>query len=468
LIAVASVTERRVMRAKLPRLTPDASQEKAIQKMVAEPTKAALNASLMGTGKTLMATEVALRLNAKTVLIIAPLNTYWGWHDTIQRQTGYSANGLHKIDSSTKGREAFRSLTESASGWYFVGREYFRTKEWHKIVPDIVLVDECHFMQNRASKSFKVAKTLKAGFKLSMSGTPFGNRFEGFWAVTRFLWPDDKIVQKSFWKWVEHWALTKYNPFSNVEIVGEKVPGSFANTLPCYVRLEPDYSIDVVHEVRYVDLVPAQRKIYLKFQRDLVVWLKDNPLIAEVPIAARIRLRQMTLAVPSLTEDDQVYFAEDAVSTKYQALVEIIDDNPAEKMLILTDSQKYAKLVTDRLNAKYGADCAFEWSGQASQPQREEAKQKFIKGDKRFIVAVIPAIAEGVDGLQDACRTVVWLSHSDSNILNQQVLDRIRRRGQKEVVQVFDIVARDTYDEGQLDTLLQRELDARASLKEDK
>jgi SNF2 family DNA or RNA helicase len=61
----------------------------------------------------------------------------------------------------------------------------------------------------------------------------------------------------------------------------------------------------------------------------------------------------------------------------------------------------------------------------------------------------------------------VWLSHSDSNILNQQVLDRVRRRGQEKVVNVYDIVARDTFDEGQLDVLLQRELDLRASLKED-
>ncbi len=373
-----------------------------------------------------------------------------------------------KIDSSTNGRKAMADITAGVSGWYFVGREYFRSKEWLKVRPDIVLVDECHFMQNRASKGFKVAKQLKAGYRLSMSGTPFGNRFEGFWAVTRFLWPDDKIVQKSFWKWVEQWAVTAYNPFSSIEVQGEKVPGAFANTLPCYVRLEPDYNIDVLHEVRYVDLVPAQRKVYEKFQKDLVVWLQDNPLVAEVPIAARIRLRQMTLAVPSITTDDQVYFADDAVSTKYQALVEIVDDNPDDKMLVLTDSQKFAKIVADRLNAKYGAGSAFEWSGTASQGQRETAKQEFIKGSKRFIVAVIPAIAEGVDGLQDACRTVVWLSHSDSNILNQQVLDRIRRRGQKQLVQVYDIVARDTYDEGQLDTLLQRELDLRASLKEEK
>ena len=456
------------MRAKLPKLTPDAKQEQAIAKMVASPTSSALNASLMGTGKTLMATEVALRLGAETVLIIAPLNTYWGWHDTIQRQTDYNANGLHKIDSSKNGRDAYHNLSKSVAGWYFVGREYFRTKEWHKFTPDIVLVDECHFAQNRQSKSFKVLKTLKAKYKLSMSGTPFGNKFEGFWAVTRFLWPDDSIVDRSFWKWVEKWAVTKYNPFSSVEVVGEKQPGAFANTLPCYVRLEPDYTIDVVEEVRYVDLVPAQRKVYEKFQRDLVVWLKENPLVAEVPIAARIRLRQMTLAVPNLTEEGEVYFEDDAVSTKYQALLEIIEDNPDEKMLLLTDSQKYARIVTKRLNAKLGEGSAFEWSGNANQKQREEAKQSFMNGSLRFIVAVIPAIAEGVDGLQDACRTVVWLSHSDSNILNQQVLDRVRRRGQKQVVRVYDIVARDTYDEGQLDTLLQRELDLRASLKEAK
>lgn len=453
------------MRAKLSKLTPDPKQEKAIAKIISEPTRAALNASLMGTGKTVMGVEVALRMGVKTALIIAPLNTYWGWYDTLMRQTEYQADGIRKIDSSTKGKQAYRDLASGVDGWYFIGREYFRMKEWYKIVPDIALVDECHFAQNRKSKSFKVLKQLKPRFKLSMSGTPFGNKFEGFWAVSRWLWSDDKIVDRSFWKWVEKWASTRYNPFSGVEVVGELKPGAFAKSLPCYVRLEPDYNIDMVEEVRYVDLVPAQRKIYKQFEKDLVVWLKENPLVAEVPVAARIRLRQMTLAVPSLREDGSVWFDEDAVSTKYKALIEIIEDHPQDKMLILTDSQIYAKIVTDRLN-KREAESAFEWSGKASQKQREEAKSRFINGSMKYIVAVIPAIAEGVDGLQDVCSTVVWLSHSDSNILNQQVLDRIRRRGQKQVVNVYDIIARDTFDEGQLDSLIQTQLSMNASLRE--
>lgn len=448
-------------RTKLPKLTLDDLQMTAVEKIICEPTKAALNASLMGTGKTLMGVESAVRLGAKTVLIIGPLNTYWGWYDTIQRQTDYKAT-ISKIDSTKKGKEAFDNLVKKQDGWYFIGREYFRTKEWAKVVPDVALVDECHFAQNRQSKSYKVLSTLKPKFKLSMSGTPYGNKFEGFWAVSRWLWPDR--IQRSFWAWAQEWSKIAYSPFSKYDIVGELNPGEFAKSLPCYIRLHPAKEIDFVEEVRYVDLSPAQRKIYDKFERDLVVWLEEHPMIADVPIASRIRLRQITLAVPSISKDGEIYFENDAVSTKFNALKEIIEDNPDTPILILTDSQKYAKIVVNRL----GVDKAFEWSGTANQTQREDAKQRFIKGQLKYIVAVIPAIAEGVDGLQDVCSTVVWLSHSDSNVLNQQVLDRIRRRGQKELVKVYDIVARDTYDEGQLSSLVETQLKMNASLRKEK
>ena len=444
------------MRKKLEPLVLEERQLKVVERIISEPTKSALNASLMGTGKTLISVEVGLRLDAQTVLIVAPLNTYWGWWDTLARQTAYGKE-LRRIDSSKAGMSVMRDLRNGVAGWYFIGREYFRSKDWTGVVPDLALVDECHFAQNRNSKSFKSLMKLKAGFKVSMSGTPFGNKFEGFWAVTRWLWPDK--IPKSFWAWVGDWCDTGWSPFSYSEINGEKKPGAFVKSLPCYARLEPNHNLEVVEEVRFVDLAPSQRKIYNQFEKDLVVWLKDNPMVAEVPIAARIRLRQITLATPSIV-DGEVVFEADAVSTKYKALLEILEDNPDEPMLLLTDSQKYAKLVADRLGVK-----AFEWSGTKSQKQREEAKQLFLAGELQLIVAVIPAIAEGVDGLQDVCSTIVWLSHSDSNLMNQQVVDRIRRRGQKSVVKIYDIVARDTYDEGQLSSLVEAQLKMNESLR---
>jgi superfamily II DNA or RNA helicase len=447
-------------RTKLSKLTLEPEQLKAVEKIISEDTKAALNASLMGTGKTLMAVEAAIRVDSKTTLIVAPLNTYWGWYDTIMRQTEYKANALNKITSAKDGKQALLNLHNSEQGWYFVGREYFRTLDWSKIKPDMVIVDEVHFAQNRNSKSFKALKTLNPTYRLALSGTPAGNKFEGFWAVTRWLWASK--IPKSFWGWVYDWCELEYSPFTKYEIVGEKNAGEFVKSLPCYIRLEPNHNLEVVTEVRYVDLTPAQRKIYDKFEKDLVVWLGENPMIAEVPIAARVRLRQITLAVPTITDEGEVIFEDNAVSTKLKALNEIIEDTPTDPMLLLTDSQKYAKLVATRLG-----DQAFEWSGQANQKQREEAKQKFLKGELRYIVAVIPAIAEGVDGLQDVCSTVVWLSHSDSNLMNQQVLDRIRRRGQKDVVKVYDIVARDTYDDPQMDNLVRKQLAMNATLRDE-
>jgi hypothetical protein len=450
-------------REKLPPLSLEPDQRMAVEKIISEDTMSALNASLMGSGKTLMAIEAVKGSDAKTVLIIGPLNTYWGWFDTIQRQTEYAAN-IVRVDSSKDGRKAMLDLQAGVEGWYFVGREYFRSKDWSKIKPDYVLVDEVHFAQNRNSRSHKALMKLKSKRKLAMSGTPFGNKFEGAWAITRWLWPDK--IPASYWKWVYQWCNLGYSPFTKHEVLGELEPGKFADWLPCYVRIEPNHNLEVVEETRFVDLVPAQRKIYNKFQKDLVVWLQENPLVADVPIAARVRLRQMTLAVPSVDDEDgSIYFAEDAVSTKWSALADIIDDNPDEPMLILTDSQKYAKIVTDRINKKLGKFLAFEWSGQANQKQREAAKRLFLSGEMKYIVAVIPAIAEGVDGLQNVCSTVVWLSHSDNNLMNQQVLDRIRRRGQQGIVRVYDIIARDTFDEGQLDTLLVRQLQMNATLR---
>lgn len=451
-------------RPKLPKLTLDPEQKMAVEKITSGDTTSALNASLMGSGKTLMAIEAVAATDAKTILIIGPLNTYWGWYDTIQRQMDYTQS-VRRIDSSKQGSAAMKDMIGKVPGWYFIGREYFRSKDWTNIKPDYVLVDEVHFAQNRNSRSFKALMKLKSKYKLAMSGTPFGNKFEGAWAVTRWLWPDK--VPASFWKWVYKWCNLGYSPFTKHEILGELEPGEYIKWLPCYVRIEPNHNIEVIEETIYVDLLPAQRKLYGKFQKDLVVWLQDNPLVAEVPIAARVRLRQMTLAVPSIDDDGGIYFEDGAKSTKWNALSDLIDDNEDTPMFILTDSQKYAKIVTDRLNEKFGMFVAFEWSGQANQKQREAAKRLFEAGELQFIVAVIPAIAEGVDGLQNVCSTIVWLSHSDNNLLNQQVVDRIRRRGQSEVVRIYDIIARDTYDEGQLDALLLKQLQMNATLRKE-
>lgn len=454
----------------------DEEQEAAVQRMLSEPSRAVLNASEMGRGKTVMTVELTKRLGASTILVICPLATRVGWERTFnQQQIGLS---VQRIDSTVKGKAAYAALAQKEPGVYLVGREYFRMLEWKKIKPDVAVYDEIHSVQNRNGVGFKVLKTLKAGFKVGLSGTPGGNKFQGLWSVCRWLWPDQ--VERSFWRWVTQYARTQTEYFASgevVKVVGEREKGAFVKTLPCYVRLESSLSTEYIEEIRYVELTPTQRKIYTEMEDEMIMWLGENPSVASVPIVQRIRLRQITLGVPSsqwitvrkrdkktglMYEEDKqdIFFDEGCKSSKIDALKEIINElDEGTPILVLCDSQKFVREVTRRLGDK-----AVEWSGKVTHHKREELASGFVSGKYQYIVAVIPAVAEGLDGLQHVANHVVWLSRSENDLMNRQAAARLHRTGQQKHVYSYDIQAADTYDSGIFQRLELQQKEMRATL----
>lgn len=432
-------------------------------------------ATQVGGGKTLIAVEVAKRLKTKTNFVIAPKGTHKrAWIKTIISQIPDAV--VYKIDSSTAGKNAFLKLEAKQEGWFIITPEFFRNYQWRGIEPDFAVFDEVHRASNRNSKTAKMLHTLKAKRRLGMSGTIAGNKIDGFWSVLRWIYPD--VAGRSYWAWVEEYCETKVDFFAGKVVEKEKTPGKIVTTIPCYIRhlkrekcceLHPngiDYELPPIQEeVRTVDLLPEQKKIYKKLEQDLFVWLGENPLVVEAPVAVRTRLRQITLGVPTIDpETGEVTFAEDCKSTKLIELLQIIEDHPeGEQMLILTHSQKFAKVTTQRLSGM--GMTAFEWSGQKSQKQRDEALEKFIAGEIQFIVAVISAIGEGTDGLQEACNVVVWLSEDDNRLLNEQAAGRLDRKGQKKSVISYKIIADDTYDEGILSRLVRDRIKMNESLR---
>jgi SNF2 family DNA or RNA helicase len=366
-------------------------------------------------------------------------------------------------------------LKTGVAGWYLISPEFFRKMYWGGMPVDFAVFDEAHRASNRKSKTAVALHSLKAKGKLAMSGTIAGNRVEGFYSIIRWVYPD--VAGRSYWSWVDKYMSTKMDFFAGKQPDGEKTPGIIVDSIPCYVRhlkrekccaLHPK-GIDselppVTFEQRTVQLSAEQKRIYKKLEKDLLVWLGENPLVVEVPVAMRVRLRQITLGVPTLLDDGSVDFMEDCKSSKLDEFFEIISDSPdGEPMLVLTHSQKFARVTVKRLQ-KAGF-VAVEWSGAVSQKVRDGYLEDFIAGKIQFIVAVISAIGEGTDGLQEACSTVVWLSKDDNRILNEQASGRLDRQGQKGSVISYEIIAEDTYDEGQLSKLVRDQLAMNTSLR---
>lgn len=444
----------------LSRLTPTDEQGAAIVRMVNEPSGAALQGSDLGTGKTLMAVETMLRLGAKTILVSTPLNVRWGWFDTFKRQTDYEMP-VNFITNSTKtGKLVMQALKDKVPGVYIIGRELFRLTDWSDFTIDGVIHDECHTFSNRQSRGFASAFDLRkrTGFTIAQSATWFGSNFSGAWAVTRVLFPD--AVERSFWNWVDNWCNTTYDRYApdNRRIIGELLPGAFASRLPCYINLRSKATDPALVEDIYIDLSPKQRRLYDEMEAQGVTWLEQHPLVAELPPVQHTRLRQITLAEASINDDGLVVFEDKAKSSKFDALKEMLSDLPDQKVLIATDSAKFARMVANRLG-----DDAFAWTGDKSNAQRDKAKGQFIKGKLKYIVATQGAISEGVDGFQEVSHILVVLSSNDQEILNQQMVGRLRRTGQTKRVLVYRIMARNTLDDAQNDTLLARALSMRGS-----
>jgi hypothetical protein len=446
------------------RLKPTVDQENAIRRIVNETSGGVLQASDLGTGKTLMAVEAALRFAGDGVIVIsAPLHTFYGWFDTVFGQTNGTIQ-IKKVDNKTKrGKNNLEALQWATPGWYFVGREFFRLQDWSNIEIDLMVHDECHSLQNRKSKGFKTARKVNARMTIAQSATWFGSSFEGAWAVLRVLWPDEdnpgQIADRSYHRWVNNWCKTEYDHFAenNRHIVGELHPGELARTVPCYINLRNTATEEPEIVPIYVDLTSRQQAMYNQMERDGVAWLDDNPMVAELPITVRMRLRQLTLGEASVNSDGEVHFVPECRSSKLDALVGLLDDLVGEQIVVATDSAKFARLVADRVGG-------FAWTGDKSQEERETAKKIFMAGKLRVIVATQAAISEGTDGLQRACRVLVELSQSDSPIMNQQMVGRLNRTGQQGSVIVYRLMARTSLYDPQAATLSGKELKMRASM----
>lgn len=500
-------------------------QEADVQELLAHDLRGFVTAET-GAGKTVIGAEAARRSGVPTKLIIAPPGTHNKvWRRTIEALD--STARVQVVDGSDRGKRAMDDLEWERPGYYLMSHQLFTRWQPLHLRPDLVVLDEAHLLGNRDSVGGSLLRKFQAPHKISMSGTMVRNKFENFWNLLRWVYPDRDgirdIANQAANRWIDHYCATKYDVHApgNRVVVGELEPGRLAELIPCYIQhfkraecceFHPHGFLNDVPEpvvVReYVELHPAQKAAMKQMQSDYVAYLeaqaadyermsseerRKKALVVKVPIVRETRLSQMTLAVPSIrpkiyeegkskygftfTEHGEiqeldkdgiprwdVFFAPDAESPKLDKLIEIVR-KVDEPVVAATNSKRFAQLAVPRLN-ELGIR-AFEWSSSASQKARDEALEAFRRGEYDVIVGVTEAIGTGIDGLQDAAGVLVSLNKSRDLTSETQLQGRLDRRGQlrKEGVLHFEIIAEGTTDEGIIDSQLERRLKLNRSLR---
>ena len=288
-------------------------------------------------------------------------------------------------------------------------------------------------------------------------------------------------------------------------------PEGFLHDLPAPI---------IIHES--VELTANQKRMMTQMQRDYLAYLdlateewltlpleerKRKALVAKIPATRELRLSQMTLAEPELVPrpfkakkfdpakpelpnswiviqvdgkdflqavDDRgiplwdVVFPPTTESPKLDALVRIFQ-KVEEPIVAATNSQKFAELAVNRLNAMKPPIRAAGWWGDISQADRDATLTAFKRGEVDIIVGVTSAVGTGIDGLQDASGVLVSLN-KDRDLSNEVQLEgRLDRRGQKRKAGVihYEIIAEGRSDVGIIDDQLERRLILNRSLRKE-
>jgi hypothetical protein len=457
--------------------------------------RSALVGAGMGSGKTVVSIEVMLKLQPDRCLIVGVRDSYSQWNKTLKEQQGPAGHRrLLRIDNTVPGQDNLAKLLNGDPGWFYVGLEMLRSKDWEmvsetikhspevrrffgaKIEPtfqtepkakqkhifkkmkplDLLISDEAHKHSNQKSNSIKTIEDVPALAKIALSGTFFGNRFENAWSLSVWLWNKTVIGTKGMFEaryCVKVPVMTKdgrkqiktKSGFPVSKIIGERNPGEFVETLPCYVFIATPIGPVPAAEVVRVKLGREEARQYGEMERQSLTWIpttisaKREPLVADLPVTQRQRLRTAALGgmtlVPRVDPEkpDSITFMPNCKSSTLNAAYAVLHrpDWVGKKALILTHSKPFAIETARRIGQKYTVALK---TGAVSSAQWEIDKARFMlpvseTNSVQYLVAVISAVGTSTDGLQTECAKVLWLSEDDNNINNVQGANRVWREG---------------------------------------
>ena len=447
------------------------------------PEDNALLAMSLGTGKTATATWLAQKQGAELVLIVAPLRTFDGWEYTLKDILDVD---LREVSNRRKAhRKNLDAMLNGEAGYYFIGWELMRSlntekrwdgrakKEINKAVThpfngtefDLLIADEVHRAANRSSQNFQVLTRIKAKRKLALSATPAGNKPVNIYGPLKFLWPDKFPAFTTFGATYFNVDLNAFSYSGyGVNYGSEKHPGVVRAMAPNYIEVKAEEVFPEMPDVNVQRVMAKmsreQRKQYEEWERDALSWLDENPVAIEMPATLDLRLKQATLGELTTREREdgtlEVTYAEDCKSGKIDALLDILEDTGDEPVVVYCHSRKFLAPLKHRLT-KAGYTVS-----EASGDDRDGWKD-FRDGKTNILIAVIEAVAEGVDGLQHRSHVEVWLSNSNSLIMNKQAQGRLHRQGQAKQVTRYLIQCRDTIDDRVVGRLNKKYQDLRDS-----
>lgn len=413
----------------------------------------------MGLGKTVQAIGAVSLLHqlrdVKRVLIVCPASLKHQWEREIHRFSNFSTN---VIGGPLAAR---RQHYKKPAFFNIINYELVRrdVDEMRILQPDVIILDEAQRIKNWRTKTADAVKQLQSRYAFVLTGTPLENRLDELYSVLQFI---DPGILGPLWRFNQRYFKLEKRKSGSYKVLGYRNLDELRKRIAPYVLRRTRYEVldDLPPRTDnnfFVEITPQQKKAYDGFRETmarLLNLMRKRPLTPkehDILLRSMMKMRMICNAL-ALHDKDMSQKDAEKTSPKLRELGLILEDEViGNKRKAIVFSQwtgmlDLCKPVVDRLGIGH-----VTLSGKVPTGKRGALITRFFEDpDCRVFFS---SDAGGVGLNLQAASLVINLDLPWNPAVLEQRIARAHRHGQRNAVQVVNLIAKGTIEERMLDTL---------------
>ena len=402
----------------------------------------------MGLGKTLQMITVFLdyknnNKNHKASIVISPSSLVLNWKSEIEK---FAPDLKILVISGTSSQrnqliDKIENYDVAITSYDLLKRDMEKYEEKNYNFKYIV-ADEAQYLKNNNTQNAKTIKKLKSETKFALTGTPIENSLAELWSIFDFVMPGYLFSYKKF-KTNYEMPIVRDNDKREMEKLKLLIePFVLRRTKKQVLTELPEKTVTILNN----EMNEEQKNIYLSYlmrarneiQKDIDInGINKNHIQI---LAALTRLRQICCH-PGLFIENY-----NGTSSKLEQCMEIIEEgiNAGHKILLFSTYTSIFPFIEEKLNEKNIK--YFKLTGATKVDERLKLVDEFNENsDVKVFLISLKAGGTGLNliGADMVIHYDPWWNLSAEN----QATDRAYRIGQKNNVQVYKLITKDSIEE---------------------
>lgn len=386
----------------------------------------AILADEMGLGKTIQTIAFLLSNKDKKSIVITPTALIYNWKNELEKFAPTLKVGiLHAVKSE---REKILDNIDNYDVLLTTYTTYKNDMDKYKNINfDYCIIDEAQNIKNPDAIITKAIKNVNAKVRFALTGTPIENNLIELWSIFDFIMPG-YLYNKSKFK-----SIFVNNDKNIIELKKLIKPFILRRTKKEVITELPDK----IEQKIIIDLEKEHKKAYKGYVNLITRKIKENNQDNITVFSYLTKLRQLCLSPELMVKNYQ------GRNSKLDVLINIIKDSSDKKILVFSQFTKVLEVIGKRLNEE---NISYSYlDGKTSAKDRVKLVEEFNTNNNKVFLISLKAGGTGLN--LTSANIVVHFDPWWNPAVEDQASDRAHRIGQKNVVNVIKLIAKNTAEE---------------------